>query len=308
MHPGRSSRIVDPCRLACRHDGVIEKHDGFPGRPRSDVGFHVEPHGVDIAGRLRRRRVGIDGRPRLRDGSTAMSEERLTEIPTSWTTIRSAHTPGPESQAAMDELVGRYHDAVDALHPPEAPRQAPRRRGLPGVLDQAADRQARRRRQEQGAVPRLPADGPPPADHRPLPGPQAPAAAPGRPARPVRPRRGFRPRLARGRHQPGLVAARDLPGHHPQEPLRHASSSSASIIPRPRSRTSPSSSASRPARRSPPRRSARTSSEPAPSSRAADPGAARDHPPRRTTRTSRPRSSTSAWATSTAATPPRREH
>ena len=41
-----------------------------------------------------------------------MSEERLTEIPTSWTTIRSAHTPGPESQAAMDELIGRYHDAV----------------------------------------------------------------------------------------------------------------------------------------------------------------------------------------------------
>jgi RNA polymerase sigma factor (sigma-70 family) len=41
-----------------------------------------------------------------------MSEERLTEIPTSWTTITSAHTPGPKSQAAMEELVGRYHDAV----------------------------------------------------------------------------------------------------------------------------------------------------------------------------------------------------
>src|SRR3954469_3494172 len=42
----------------------------------------------------------------------AMSEERLTEIPTSWTTITSAHTPGSESQKAMEDLVGRYHDAV----------------------------------------------------------------------------------------------------------------------------------------------------------------------------------------------------
>jgi RNA polymerase sigma factor (sigma-70 family) len=42
----------------------------------------------------------------------AMAEERLTEIPTSWTTISSAHTPGPKSQAAMEDLVGRYHDAV----------------------------------------------------------------------------------------------------------------------------------------------------------------------------------------------------
>lgn len=41
-----------------------------------------------------------------------MGEDRLTEIPTSWTTISSAHTPGPKSQAAMEDLVGRYHDAV----------------------------------------------------------------------------------------------------------------------------------------------------------------------------------------------------
>src|SRR5207244_1395651 len=41
-----------------------------------------------------------------------MGEERLTEIPTSWTTISSAHTPGPKSHAAMEDLVGRYHDAV----------------------------------------------------------------------------------------------------------------------------------------------------------------------------------------------------
>ena len=36
----------------------------------------------------------------------------LTQLETSWTTIRSAHMPGPEGQAAMAELIGRYHDAV----------------------------------------------------------------------------------------------------------------------------------------------------------------------------------------------------
>src|SRR5271165_4646052 len=41
-----------------------------------------------------------------------MAEERLTQIPTNWTTISSAHTPGPESHKAMNELVGRYHNAV----------------------------------------------------------------------------------------------------------------------------------------------------------------------------------------------------
>ncbi len=41
-----------------------------------------------------------------------MSEERLTQIPTNWTTISSAHTPGPDSHKAMNDLVGRYHDAV----------------------------------------------------------------------------------------------------------------------------------------------------------------------------------------------------
>ncbi len=41
-----------------------------------------------------------------------MSDERLTDISTIWTTISSAHTPGPKCQAAMEELVGRYHDAV----------------------------------------------------------------------------------------------------------------------------------------------------------------------------------------------------
>lgn len=41
-----------------------------------------------------------------------MTEERLTEIPTSWTTISSAHTPGSERQRAMNDLVSRYVDAV----------------------------------------------------------------------------------------------------------------------------------------------------------------------------------------------------
>jgi RNA polymerase sigma-70 factor (ECF subfamily) len=36
----------------------------------------------------------------------------LTEVETSWTTIRTAHIAGPEGRAAMGELIGRYHDAV----------------------------------------------------------------------------------------------------------------------------------------------------------------------------------------------------
>ena len=42
-----------------------------------------------------------------------MSEKkRLTDIPTSWTTIRIAHTSGEGSSKAMGDLIGRYHDAV----------------------------------------------------------------------------------------------------------------------------------------------------------------------------------------------------
>lgn len=41
------------------------------------------------------------------------SGERLTSLETSWTVIRDAHTPGPSGQAAMRELIGRYHDAVE---------------------------------------------------------------------------------------------------------------------------------------------------------------------------------------------------
>ncbi|RUL89027.1 RNA polymerase sigma factor [Tautonia sociabilis] len=39
--------------------------------------------------------------------------DRLTELQTNWTLIRSAHAPGPAGQAAMRDLIGRYHDAVE---------------------------------------------------------------------------------------------------------------------------------------------------------------------------------------------------
>jgi RNA polymerase sigma-70 factor (ECF subfamily) len=42
-----------------------------------------------------------------------MSREHLTDLETSWTTIRNAHTPGPVGESAMNDLVGRYHDAVE---------------------------------------------------------------------------------------------------------------------------------------------------------------------------------------------------
>lgn len=39
--------------------------------------------------------------------------DRLTTLETSWTQIRTAHTTGPAGQAAMRDLIGRYHDAVE---------------------------------------------------------------------------------------------------------------------------------------------------------------------------------------------------
>jgi RNA polymerase sigma-70 factor (ECF subfamily) len=39
--------------------------------------------------------------------------DHLTSLETSWTVIRNAHVPGPSGQAAMRELIGRYHDAVE---------------------------------------------------------------------------------------------------------------------------------------------------------------------------------------------------
>ncbi|MFO0954768.1 MAG: sigma-70 family RNA polymerase sigma factor [Isosphaeraceae bacterium] len=46
-------------------------------------------------------------------------KQRLTEIPTEWTLVRTAHinaaeggTPNPASTEAMEKLIGRYHDAI----------------------------------------------------------------------------------------------------------------------------------------------------------------------------------------------------
>lgn len=48
-----------------------------------------------------------------REPSTPLPDDHLTNLDTCWTTIRNAHTPGPVGQAAMRELIGRYHDAVE---------------------------------------------------------------------------------------------------------------------------------------------------------------------------------------------------
>ena len=45
--------------------------------------------------------------------TTPPPDDHLTDLDTCWTTIRNAHTPGPVGQAAMRELIGRYHDAVE---------------------------------------------------------------------------------------------------------------------------------------------------------------------------------------------------
>ncbi len=47
------------------------------------------------------------------DSATPPPGDRLTTLDTSWTTIRTAHMPGPAGTAAMRELIGRYHDAVE---------------------------------------------------------------------------------------------------------------------------------------------------------------------------------------------------
>ena len=39
--------------------------------------------------------------------------DRLTTLETSWTRLRMAHQPGPEGHAAMQDLISRYHDAVE---------------------------------------------------------------------------------------------------------------------------------------------------------------------------------------------------
>ena len=46
------------------------------------------------------------------DTSELETGTHLTSLETNWTTIRTAHMDGPAGQAAMGELIGRYHDAV----------------------------------------------------------------------------------------------------------------------------------------------------------------------------------------------------
>jgi RNA polymerase sigma-70 factor (ECF subfamily) len=46
------------------------------------------------------------------ESPTSPAGDRLTTLETSWTNIRTAHLPGPAGQAAMRELISRYHDAV----------------------------------------------------------------------------------------------------------------------------------------------------------------------------------------------------
>ncbi len=48
-----------------------------------------------------------------KDGTKAAPTDHLTDLVTSWTDIRRAHTPGPAGQAAMRDLIGRYHDAIE---------------------------------------------------------------------------------------------------------------------------------------------------------------------------------------------------
>ena len=60
-----------------------------------------------------------------------MSGEHLTDLATSWTTIRNAHTPGPAGQVAMHELIGCYFTMrSNGYLKLKAPRLEPGRRGL----------------------------------------------------------------------------------------------------------------------------------------------------------------------------------
>jgi len=84
-------------------------------------GTKVSNDFVSIAFHVERRRVVIEQGASTRttsiatsiEGATPMSGEHLTDLETSWTTIRIAHSPGPAGQAAMSDLIGRYHDAVE---------------------------------------------------------------------------------------------------------------------------------------------------------------------------------------------------
>lgn len=54
----------------------------------------------------------MDPLERLTTSDQKQGADRLTDLQTNWRLIREAHSPGPEGQAAMKDLVGRYHDAV----------------------------------------------------------------------------------------------------------------------------------------------------------------------------------------------------
>ncbi len=47
------------------------------------------------------------------DTATPIPGDHLTSLDTNWSTVRNAHIPGPAGHAAMRELIGRYHDAVE---------------------------------------------------------------------------------------------------------------------------------------------------------------------------------------------------
>ncbi len=51
--------------------------------------------------------------PISEDPTTHPPGDRLTTLDTIWTQIRTAHTTGPAGEAAMRDLIGRYHDAVE---------------------------------------------------------------------------------------------------------------------------------------------------------------------------------------------------
>ena len=149
-----------------------------------------------------------------------MAEERLTQIPTNWTTISSAHTPGPESQKAMNELVGRYHDAVTRyIHLKVRDKNLADEvlqefwtKLLTGKLAGADKTKGRFRDYLRTVLHRLIIDHFRSRKLQPLP--------PGDLLDASKPDDGLRPSLARRRAQSRLVPARDLPGHDTQEPLR----------------------------------------------------------------------------------------
>ena len=174
-----------------------------------------------------------------------MPGDHLTELETSWTTIRNAHTPGPVGQAAMGELIGRYHDAVERylrlkLRDPNLADEVFQEFWTKLLTHKLAGAD-----QQQGAVPRLPADRPPPADHRPLPRPEAPAPPPGDLLDPIEPDADFDRVWREAVIKRVWSRLETYEVEHPQEPLRHRPPPPASTTPRRRSRSSPRSSASR---------------------------------------------------------------